>query len=505
MENSKNIKKVELGNPIHLEEFVAVARYGAEVVFSEEYCRRVKKSRTLVEKWVEEERVMYGVTTGFGALCTKAIGKEETAQLQENIILTHAVSVGEPLREEGVRGIMLMVLQNLGRGNSGVRLEILEMYREFLNKGITPKVPEAGSVGYLALEAHTALVLLGKGEAWYQGELLLGEEALKRAGMKPMELSSKEGLALVSGTTSPTALGALALYDMLQAAKTADIIGALTVETLKGVMNAFDERVMKVRPHGEQAKVAENIRKILKNSKVIKKYQGSRVQDALSLRCMPQLHGASRKTLEDARRTLEIEMNSCCDNPIIWSEPGKAVITGAEIVDNWEHLEGDVWTARVSNGLFGDYNPYTTLVSGDWFIASYTAHTGEVYLNGKSMYEVTSLDQVKKPEIYKKSWDQAFTVYTWYVEQDEEKNETVFYVNFQGKNPNEETVEINVRENCFYPSKEGIGYITLSGFVVKQAATQWAPPTAYQEGMVGPHWSKGWIIEDCEISDSMIC
>ena len=194
----------------------------------------------------------------------------------------------------------------------------------------------------------------------------------------------------------------------------------------------------------------------------------------------------------------------CEDARIVYRsvEPGKAVITGAEIVDNWEHLEGDVWTARVSNGLFGDYNPYTTLVSGDWFIASYTAHTGEVYLNGKSMYEVTSLDKVKKPEIYKKSWDQAFTVYTWYVEQDEEKNETVFYVNFQGKNPNEETVEINVRENCFYPSKEGIGYITLSGFVVKQAATQWAPPTAYQEGMVGPHWSKGWIIEDCEISDS---
>ncbi len=208
MENSKNIKKVELGNPIHLEEFVAVARYGAEVVFSEEYCRRVKKRRTLVEKWVEEERVMYGVTSGFGALCTIAIGKVETAQLQENIILTHAVSVGEPLREEGCRGIMLMVLQTLGRGNRGVRLELLEMYREFLNKGITPNVPEAGSVGYLALEAHTALVLLGKGEAWYQGELLLGEEALKRAGMKPMELSSKEGLALVSGTTSPTALGA---------------------------------------------------------------------------------------------------------------------------------------------------------------------------------------------------------------------------------------------------------------------------------------------------------
>ena len=160
--------------------------------------------------------------------------------------------------------------------------------------------------------------------------------------MKPMELSSKEGLALVSGTTSPTALGALALYDMLQAAKTADVIGRFDSGALKGVMNAFDERVMKVRPHGEQAKVAENIRKILKNSKVIKKYQGSRVQDALSLRCMPQLHGASRKTLEDARRTLEIEMNSCCDNPIIWSEPGEEdVISACNADSSYVGLEMD--------------------------------------------------------------------------------------------------------------------------------------------------------------------
>lgn len=184
------------------------------------------------------------------------------------------------------------------------------------------------------------------------------------------------------------------------------------------------------------------------------------------------------------------------------AEKGAAVITGAEIVKNWKPYQGTVWTARISNGLFGDYNPYTTLVSGDWFIAMYIAHTGEVYLNGKSMYEVTSLDKVLEPEIYKKSWDPSFTIYTWYTEQDGETDETVLYANFQGADPNRETVEINVRENCFYPSKEGVGYITLSGFAVKQAATQWAPPTAYQEGMVGPHWSKGWIIEDCEISDS---
>ena len=183
-------------------------------------------------------------------------------------------------------------------------------------------------------------------------------------------------------------------------------------------------------------------------------------------------------------------------------EKGAAIISGAEQVKNWKPYGENVWTARIPNGLFGTYNPYTTLVRGDWFIATYIAHTGEVYLNGKSMYEVTELDKVVHPVVYKKSWDPDFTIYTWYTEQDEATNETVLYANFQGKDPNVENVEINVRENCFYPSKEGVGYITLSGFTVKQAATQWAPPTAYQEGMVGPHWSKGWIIEDCEISDS---
>ena len=183
-------------------------------------------------------------------------------------------------------------------------------------------------------------------------------------------------------------------------------------------------------------------------------------------------------------------------------EPGKAVITGAEVVKNWKKYEGNVYLARIPNGVFGSYNPYTTLVSGDWYIASYIAHTGEVYLNGKALYEVTSLEKVLKPEVYKKSWDPAFTVYAWYTEQDEAADETLIWANFQGADPNVENVEINVRRNCFYPSKEGVGYITLSGFTVRCAATQWAPPTAYQEGMIGPHWSKGWIIEDCEVSDS---
>lgn len=183
-------------------------------------------------------------------------------------------------------------------------------------------------------------------------------------------------------------------------------------------------------------------------------------------------------------------------------EKGGAVITGAEPAKGWENIEGDVWRISVSNDLFIDRNPFTTLVSGDWFIATFIAHTGDVYLNGKSMYEVTDLEGVRHPEPSKLSWDPEFSIYTWYTEQDVQANATVLYANFQGKNPNAENVEISVRKNCFYPDKEGVSYITLSGFTVCQAATQWAPPTAYQEGMIGPHWSKGWIIEDCEVFES---
>ncbi|MBQ6382713.1 MAG: right-handed parallel beta-helix repeat-containing protein [Clostridia bacterium] len=186
------------------------------------------------------------------------------------------------------------------------------------------------------------------------------------------------------------------------------------------------------------------------------------------------------------------------------AEPLQAVITGAEPVKNWRKLEGEeqVYTARIPNSFFGNYNPYTTLVSGDWFIASFVAHTGEVYLNHKSMYEVTSLEQVRHPVPNRVSWDSAFSCHVWYTEQDESTDETVLYANFQGADPNRENVEISVRQDCFLPAAEGISYITLSGFTVREAATQWAPPTAYQDGMIGPHWSKGWIIEDCEIYES---
>lgn len=182
--------------------------------------------------------------------------------------------------------------------------------------------------------------------------------------------------------------------------------------------------------------------------------------------------------------------------------PLAAVITGAEPLTGWKSEGGGVWSARVPNKIFGGRNPYTTRVSGDWFAAQATAHTGDVFLNGKSLYEVTDRQSVENPAVSGVSWDPDFSVYVWYARQDEAAGETVFFANFHDRDPNAETVEFTVRPACFAPQAEGIGCITLSGFTVRMAATQWAPPTAYQEGMIAPHWSKGWIIEDCEIYES---
>ncbi len=180
----------------------------------------------------------------------------------------------------------------------------------------------------------------------------------------------------------------------------------------------------------------------------------------------------------------------------------EAVISGADVFNTWEHYEGDVWKLKIANGYFGSYNPYRTYVSGDWLNITVPVHTGEVYLNGKSLYECDTLEKVLDPVFYEQSWDIEFTKHTWYTCQDEEEDATIIYANFRGKDPNRECVEINVRPHCFWPVAEHVDNITLSGFVVTKAATQWAPPTALQEGMIGPHWSKGWIIEDCEISHS---
>lgn len=185
--------------------------------------------------------------------------------------------------------------------------------------------------------------------------------------------------------------------------------------------------------------------------------------------------------------------------------PLGAVITGAEKAIGWKHYKGNVWVFRVNNNTFGNYNPYTTLIKGDWYFGPFVRHTGAVYLNDRQLYETQTLEECLEGNVYIHSWEPEWSVYKWYTEQDTEKNETVIYANFQGKDPNEEDVDISVRRNCFMPSKTGVDYITVSGFDINKAATTWAPPAAYQDGMIGPHWSKGWIIEDCEISNSKCC
>ncbi len=320
MNTANKIKSVILGDRMTLDELVAIARFHATVEFSEAYKNRVNTARALVEKWTREKRVMYGITTGFGILCDKLISPEETSLLQKNVIEASATSIGEPYTIEQSRAVMVAVLQNLGSGYSGVRLEVLEMYREFLNRGLTPWAPREGSVGYLCTEAHLARTLYGAGKMYFRGCLTEASEALKLAGLEPITLESKEGLSLISGTASPTALASLALYDMQKAAKAADIIGAMTLEISRGQLPAFDERVSKVRPHRHQAETAANVRKLLSDSPFSASAQGHHLQDPLSLRGIPQLHGAAKKTLEDARVTLEVELNSCNDNPFVWPD-----------------------------------------------------------------------------------------------------------------------------------------------------------------------------------------
>lgn len=312
------IKEVILDD-INLDKFMAIIRDKDYVSFSESYKDRINKSRKLVEKWVEENRVIYGVTTGFGANSTKTISQKDAEQLQKNIVISHSTSVGRQMTEEEVRAVMLMVLLNIGSGYSGVRLETMERYRSFLNHQIYPFAPRDGSVGYLSPEAHIAMTVIGEGMAIRGGEIVNASEVLTGNGIDAeYKLSYKEGLALVSGTTSVTGMAAIALYDIIKAVKTADIISAMTIEVSKSTLRAFDERVMSVRQHEMQINTADNIRRILKDSGIAEEYYNYRLQDALSIRCVPQLHGAAKKTLYDAKITIENEMKSSTDNPVIW-------------------------------------------------------------------------------------------------------------------------------------------------------------------------------------------
>ncbi len=345
------MKEITIGKKVSIKDVINVSRYNYSVGFSEDYVNRVNKCRKYVDKFSREGKAIYGITTGLGDNCDKFINEEDREIIQRNIILSHTCSVGESLQKECVRAMMFVMLVHFGTGHSGIRIETLELIKNLLNSDVTPFVPRHGSVGYLCLEAHIGEVLIGEGKAYYKNELLPSEEIYKRLNLKPIILSSKEGLTIVSGTTSVTALAALAVYDAVNIAKTSDISGSLTLEVLKGTLMAMDDRLMQVRPHEDQKYTADNIRNILSDSEIIEKYKGSRVQDALSVRCMPQLHGAAKKLIKDSFKTVETELNSSVDNPLIFdgeNDEGTALM-GCNADGSYVGMAADTLAIAVTN------------------------------------------------------------------------------------------------------------------------------------------------------------
>jgi histidine ammonia-lyase len=318
------------GNSLTVENVIKVSRNRFKAVLSDESINNMKISRNMVESLVSRKKVVYGITTGFGKFSNVHIDQEQTEQLQENLIISHAVGVGEYLPEEVVRAIMLLRANALAKGFSGIRPEIVQTLVNMINKGVHPAIPEKGSLGAsgdLAPLAHMVLVMIGKGEAYYNEKLISGASAMEKAGIPIVRLKSKEGLALINGTQVMTAIGALAVYDALQLAATADITASMTCEALEGIPAAFDKKIQEVRPHQGQKIVAKNLRNLLEGSKIIAEAKHGRVQDSYSIRCIPQVHGATRDAIEYVKKVIEIELNSVTDNPILFSNE-REVISG---------------------------------------------------------------------------------------------------------------------------------------------------------------------------------
>ena len=311
------------GLSLTLQDVADVARKGYKVELDPKAVERVNASRKIVDKFVDEGKVVYGITTGFGKFSDTVISKEDTAELQRNLIISHACGVGKPFSEEVTRAIMLLRINNLVKGYSGARLSTIETLLAMLNEGVHPVIPEKGSLGAsgdLAPLSHMVLPLIGEGEAMYKGEELPGKEAMKKAGLTPIELTSKEGLSLINGTQVMTAVGALTVYDAQKLMKLSDMSASLTIEALRGITDAFDPRIHAIRPHQGQMDTAANLLHILEGSERTTRQGEIRVQDAYSLRCIPQIHGASKDTIEYVAHKILIEINAVTDNPIIIPE-----------------------------------------------------------------------------------------------------------------------------------------------------------------------------------------
>ena len=321
------------GQQLTLAEIAAVALGNDKVEISAAARSRILASRKVIDEIIERDTVVYGVNTGFGKLADVRVPHNELRELQLNLVRSHACGIGRPLSEPEVRAMMLLRANVLTLGFSGIRLEMVEMLCEMLNRGLHPVIPEKGSVGAsgdLAPLAHLALSLIGEGETFFQGERLEGGEALRRAKLKPAHLEAKEGLALLNGTQAMHAVGGLSVLRGKRLARVADVAGAMTLEALKGTPAAFDPRLQEARPHPGQKAVAEHLLFLLKGSEIRKSHlkNDPRVQDAYSLRCMPQVHGAIRGALAHCEDVLLIESGSATDNPLVFIESGDVISGG---------------------------------------------------------------------------------------------------------------------------------------------------------------------------------
>ncbi|NVJ21023.1 MULTISPECIES: histidine ammonia-lyase [Myxococcus] len=320
------------GDTLTLEQILQVARNEVTVELAPEAATRVRAARALVDRVAAGDTPSYGINTGFGTLAEVRIDKKDLRDLQRNLILSHACGVGTPLPLPEARALLLLRCNVLAKGYSGIRSETLTLALEMLNRGVIPVVPERGSVGAsgdLAPLAHLALVFIGEGEAFHQGQRLPARKALEMAGLQPVVLEAKEGLALVNGTQAMCAVGTLLQLRAESLAELADVAGAMTLEGLLGSHKPFIPEIHDVRAHPGQKACAAHLRRILVNSELVETHVNcSKVQDPYSLRCMPQVHGSAREGLSFARRILEVEVNSATDNPLVFTETERIVSGG---------------------------------------------------------------------------------------------------------------------------------------------------------------------------------
>jgi len=340
------------GTDLRIADVLAVARRHTPVALDRAAERRMSESAKLVAELAAGDAPVYGVNTGFGDLATVRIPIGDLRALQRNLIRSHAAGVGDPLPVDVVRAVLLLRANTLATGRSGVRHELAEMLLEMLDRGVHPVIPMHGSVGAsgdLAPLAHAALVLMGEGEAFIEDARMPGADALKRAGLKPLELGPKEGVALINGTQVMTAIGCLALHDAAVLAATADIVGAMSAEALRSTDAAWNADLHSARPHPGQQTVAANLRSLMEGSANVASHRvgDTRVQDPYSIRCMPQVHGASRDALDYARRVIEIEINSVTDNPLVFAEQ-RSVVSGGNFHGQPVAIALDVATIAVA-------------------------------------------------------------------------------------------------------------------------------------------------------------